>query len=180
MGDGGELVGNGIRHEKISRALRNYGQTNIRYHHDHLGLNSRLDEVQAGILLYLLHNKLTYFIEKRREIARYYFEGIKNKRIKLLSLSSTQHSVWHLFPVFIQENRDSFVHYASEHGMQTAIHFPITIPKQRAMSDIPHEIKFPTVRAIKISETEVSLPIHPYMTNNEVNSVISICNSWFR
>lgn len=174
-GDAGALTSNNLSLLEIARQLRNYGQTD-RYHHDLLGLNSRLDELQAALLLKRLPY-LPEWTEKRRSIADRYSNEITNKNLILMppSKSPEQH-VNHLF-VLHTNSRDKAQKYLLDCGIQTLIHYPIPCHLQNALGN--HRIA-----PGGLPETEqhamtcFSLPIHPYLYKEEVDHVISCCNSF--
>jgi dTDP-4-amino-4,6-dideoxygalactose transaminase len=176
LGDGGALFTSDPKLDSAARCLRDYGQSK-KYQHDELGLNSRLDELQAAILRSALLPRLAAFTDIRRKLAAHLSEGIKNPRIRVVREATTCFSVWHLFPIFVQEQRESLQVHLKAHGVSTGIHYPIIIPHQRALEHLSsaHE-KFPN--AASMANHELSLPIHPYLTEQEVDRIINACNTW--
>jgi dTDP-4-amino-4,6-dideoxygalactose transaminase len=85
---------------------------------------------------------------------------------------------WHLFPVTVAPDRKAeFLEYLREHGITPGEHYPLAIPDQPAMALAPHEDHgCPAARLLCASE--VSLPIHPYLTDEEIQHVIATCNLW--
>jgi dTDP-4-amino-4,6-dideoxygalactose transaminase len=178
MGDAGAVATDDVEVASRCRALRNYGQTE-RYQHDLLGMNSRLDELHAAILLDAFLPKLTEWTERRREIAADYLSGIYNPAIIVPGAPEGSESVWHLFPVLVPgPSREDFRTHLSNAGVESAVHYPTLIPSQSAMKLIEHFVKRPLVRAEKYCQCEVSLPIHPYLTHSEVARVVAAVNSW--
>lgn len=170
LGDGGAVVS----HDKILaervRSLANYGAKE-KYNNEYAGCNSRLDEIQAAILRVKLF-RLDADNDKRRQIADLYRKIITNPAVKCL-----QHdSVYHIFPVFTA-NREALHQHLTEHGIQTLVHYPLAIHEQPCMQDyVVPRTSFPM--AVKIARTELSLPISPVMTDDEVSAVINAVNSY--
>jgi dTDP-4-amino-4,6-dideoxygalactose transaminase len=173
-GDGGMLVTNNESVAKKASRLRNYGQS-VRYHHPELGMNSRLDEIQAAMLAERL-NWLPEFTQRRREIAAAYREGITNPLVNLLSAPQENSShAYHLFVVKC-ETRDKLQAHLLSCGVQALIHYPIPVHHQPPCINLARD-----PQGLKNSErhanTCISLPCHPQMTNNEVTKVIFAVNS---
>lgn len=172
-GDAGMLVTNDEIIASKAKQLRNYGQS-VRYHHPELGMNSRLDEMQAAILSERLHY-LSAFTERRRQIASAYYAGIINPLVKLPKppQESSSH-VYHLFVITCEHREDLQAHlYACE--VQTLIHYPIPIHHQEPCRNILRD-----PQGLAISERHalncLSLPCHPHMTKEDVEKVISLVN----
>lgn len=172
IGDAGAVTTNDSELAEIVKALRNYG-SNEKYHNKYKGVNSRLDEIQAAVLLVKL-KYLDIETKKRRDIAVRYLKGIKNKQLILPYLSSEESHVWHLFVVRVRD-RDRFQKYLLENGVSTLIHYPIPPHKQPAYKEWNNE-RYPI--AEEIHRTVISLPLNPTMTDEEVSKIIEICNSW--
>lgn len=177
MGDGGALLTNDAALATAARQWRNYGQSE-KYFHALPGLNSRLDEVQAAILHDALLPRWERFTQSRREIAACYRAGLQHPMIKLLPIAPEGESVYHLFPIFIQTQRASFLHHLHQHGIVTGIHYPKLIPDQAAMHLQTAHRCDSLKMAEGLAEQEVSLPIHPHLTPSQVQHVIATCNSW--
>lgn len=175
MGDGGALVTNSEAIATQAMMLRNYGQTQ-RYHHPELGLNSRLDELQAALLLVRL-NWLEAFTARRRAIAKAYFAGISNPEIKLLDepLASENH-VYHLF-VVLCEQRDKLSYFLQEHEINSLIHYPIPIHRQIPCQSIKHDAQG-LANAEFYAKHCLSIPCHPQMSDHDINKVIEVLNAY--
>ena len=178
IGDGGALLTNDADLAGQARALRNYGQSS-RYVHDHLGWNSRLDELQACILSRALLPRLDAWNQRRAAIARAYGGRITNSALALPATEAPG-PVWHLFPLLVREGRrDDFQAYLQARGVQSGVHYPHLITEQGALAEAgPSEILGPLDRARAFAEREVSLPIHPYLDDSEIDTVVEACNSW--
>ena len=175
LGDGGAVNTNDSALAKVIQSLRNYG-SEAKYKNEYIGVNSRLDELQAAFLNVKLPN-LDAENNYRKAIAKRYLSEVKNDKIMLptLSLPGTKQShVFHLF-VIRTENREDLQHYLLENGIQTMIHYPIPPHKQKAFSDWNH-LSFPITE--KIHKEVLSLPISSVLTMDEVDFVISILNQY--
>lgn len=172
LGDGGAVVTNNQDLEMKIRALGNYGSVE-KYNHVYKGTNSRLDEVQAGLLrikLKYLDNTTAF----RINVAEKYLKLLTNPKVILPKVGEDRTHVWHIFPVMV-ENKKEFVEYLGNKGIGTVQHYPIPINKQKAY-EIEDFGPFPI--AEKISESEVSLPIFYGMTEEEIDFVISEINNY--
>lgn len=176
LGDAGAVTTNDSELAKAIQALRNYG-SETKYHNDYIGINSRLDELQAAFLNVKLPN-LDYENEKRRTIAKRYLSEIKNEKIILptVSLLGTEQSnhVFHLFVIRTQ-NRLDLQEYLHKKGIQTVIHYPIPPHNQKALSLWNH-LSFPITQ--KIHDEVLSLPISPVLTMDEVSYIVAVLNKY--
>jgi dTDP-3-amino-3,4,6-trideoxy-alpha-D-glucose transaminase len=179
MGDAGAVLTNDDEVAHRARAMRNYGQSS-RYVHDQFGLNSRLDELQAAILHQAFLPRLPEWIARRQRIAAQYLEGITNPAIELLRPPPHVSAGWHLFPVLVDQNkREQFCDHLRNQGIVTGIHYPRLIPDQQALREYRrYETPVPLENARRFAASEVSLPIHPFLPDAEVQSIIKACNQW--
>jgi UDP-2-acetamido-2-deoxy-ribo-hexuluronate aminotransferase len=146
--------------------------------HTEMGLNSRLDEIQAAILNDAFLPELDAMTQKRQKIAKTYQAQIQHPHILLPPVPEGSHSVWHLFPVLIKENLEDFREYLKKAGVQTGRHYPILIPHQAALK---HSIQLTEMTVSQaFAAAEVSLPIHSFMTEMQIQHVIDVCNKWQR
>lgn len=173
LGDAGAVTTNDDELANTIRALANYG-SNQKYVNIYKGLNSRLDEIQATVL----DVKLKYIDQensRRREIAKKYCSEITNPKIILPSFPvDEKEHVWHLF-VVRTENRDSLQKSLTENGIQTLIHYPIPPHQQQAYKEW-NEKSYPISE--KIHQEVLSLPVSPVLTDEEVNKIIEVINSY--
>ncbi len=173
LGDGGAITTNNDKLAEKIKILRNYG-SKIKYENLYKGYNSRLDEIQAAVL----REKLKFLDKdnsRRREIAKFYRENIKNNSIVLPCCDKDETShVWHLF-VIRTNNREKLQNYLAGNNIQTLIHYPIPPHKQKAYKEWNH-LSFPV--AEKIHREVLSLPISPVMTNEEVYIVTEVINNY--
>lgn len=172
MGDAGAVTTNDETLFNKIKAIANYG-SDRKYHHIYKGVNSRLDELQAGIL----DVKLRYLEAdnaKRREIARYYRDNIKNPLITLPQAYDEAAHVWHVFVVRVKE-RERFQQYLNDNGIQTVIHYPTAPHKQEAYREYA-ALSLPVTE--QIHREVISLPISPVMTEEEIKTVVQVVNAY--
>ncbi len=171
-GDGGIIVTNDEEINEKVRMLRNYGQKE-KHHHEFVGINSRLDEVQAAILRLKL-NYLDRWNNARRGIALKYKEGLKRKEITVpIEMDYAKH-IYHLF-VIRSKYRDAIQERLKECNIQTQIHYPTPVHKQKSYVSAGKQYSLPnTERAVK---EILSLPMHPWLTAEEVTEVIDCIDS---
>jgi dTDP-3-amino-3,4,6-trideoxy-alpha-D-glucose transaminase len=178
MGDGGALLTNDAALAGAARTLRNYGQTE-HYVHSMLGLNSRLDEIHAAVLRSALLPNLENWTAARRRTAQRYLSRIKHSSIQLLAPDSATAPVWHLFPVLAAEgSREELRSYLETRGIMTGVHYPHIIPEQAALKKGSWQNAVEPDNARRFSRCELSLPVHPFLTDAEVDAVIAACNEW--
>ena len=172
LGDAGAVVTDDEELAQKIRALGNYGSTR-KYKHDYVGVNSRLDEFQAAFLRVKL-NCMDEWTLERQKIADKYYSEINNEKIILPKY--TKENVYHIFPV-LSENRDDLKNYLEEKGIHTLIHYPIPIHLQGAYSDLGFKAgDFPV--AERIAAQELSIPLYPGMTEEDIEYVISAINGY--
>jgi len=173
IGDAGALTTNNSEVAEAARCLRNYGQRD-RYHHDLAGMNSRLDEMQAALLRVRLP-WLDSWTTRRREIAAKYRQEISHPLLKTLSEASDPAADVHHLYVMLTPERDRVRSLLQQQGIPTLIHYPLPSTKQRALG--PHRLAPEGIpRALQHCERCFSLPIHPFLSDGEVNQVIKSCN----
>lgn len=172
LGDGGAVLSTSEPVARSCASLRDYGQSS-KYVHSELGLNSRLDEVQAAVLRHAMLPRLVEWTEHRRSIAREYGEGISHPEVTLPAPSDE--SVWHLYAVRT-DRREALMQHLHECGVQSAVHYPELISQQKALKALPASP--PTPRAQDWASNVLSIPIHPYLTEVERGRVIEAVNSW--
>lgn len=176
LGDAGAVTTNDDELAATIRALRNYG-SHIKYQNLYQGINSRLDEMQAGFLSIKL-KQLDKDNQKRREIAQFYLDTIKNKNIILPSVAEPVEKflphIWHVFAVRTAD-RDGFQDFLKKNNVQTMIHYPIPPHKQQAYKEW-NNLSYPI--AEEISNQILSLPISPVMDEQEYETVAEVVNSY--
>lgn len=178
LGDGGAVTTNDEELAKTIRALANYGSQK-KYVFKYTGRNSRLDEIQAAVL----DVKLKYLVEDnahRKEVAHYYYEHINNPLITLPDLLPDAQNAYHLFPVLVADgNRDGLHDYLEQKGVGTVIHYPIAPHKQECYAKEPWntpQLSLPITE--QIANQELSLPIGPTITMEEIKTVCRLINEF--
>lgn len=178
LGDGGAVTTNDSELAEAIRALANYGSQK-KYVFKYAGRNSRLDEIQAAVL----DVKLKYLAQDnkhRQEVAKMYYEGIRNPLITLPERLDDAQNVYHLFPVLVGEGkRDALHDYLAEKGIGTVCHYPIAPHKQECYAkekwNAP-QLSLPITE--KLADEELSLPIGQAITKEEVMYVIKTLNEF--
>ena len=172
LGDGGAITTNDKALNDIISQLRNYGSSS-KYVNDYVGVNSRLDEIQA-IFLDVKLKHLDADNIKRQDIAKRYLLEINNDKVQLPFYDELQNHVFYAFVVRVK-NRTQFIDYLNKSGVESLIHYPIAPHKQKALKEYS-KLNLPITETLH--DEVVSLPISPVMSENEVNQVIKIVNSF--
>ncbi|SHK48556.1 DegT/DnrJ/EryC1/StrS aminotransferase family protein [Fibrobacter sp. UWEL] len=203
LGDAGAVVTNDEPLAQMVRKIANYGSEK-KYVHECVGENSRLDEIQAAVLSVKLP-ELDEENARRNEIAGRYLSEIRNPLVKLPLEATVLPSghlrpncmcgvvatdddlrfhcncVWHIFPVHCgypdgTSCRDALQLHLAYHGIETLIHYPTPPHLQKAFVDAYGVVGYPI--AEKLAREELSLPLHPFMTEVEIQAVIDAVNSF--
>lgn len=170
LGDAGAVTVSDEQLARELRTLRNYGSSQ-KYVFDHVGLNARLDEIQAAALRIKLPH-LPQENARRKEIAQTYLAGIQHPEVLLPQCA--QDSVWHLFVVRTTDRR-GLQAYLKEKGIGTEIHYPIPPHQQNALAS--HlSVSYPISELIH--REVLSLPLHPRLTDPEIDYLIETLNQW--
>lgn len=178
LGDGGAVTTNDPELAAAVRALANYGSQK-KYVFKYTGRNSRLDEIQAAVL----DVKLKHLVEDnqhRKDVAHCYYDGIKNPLITLPDLLPDEQNAYHLFPILVGGGkRDALHDYLEQNGVGTVIHYPIAPHKQECYAkevwNTP-QMRLPITE--RIADEELSLPIGPSITFDDVERVINLINKF--
>ena len=176
LGDAGAIVTNDDSLATEFLKLRNYGSKK-KYHHESVGFNSRLDELQAAFLRVKLH-RLEEWNERRRKVVAYYFQNLAGiPELILPFVPEWVEPVWHIFAVRTKQ-RDEFQQFLKERGIDTIIHYPIPPHLSEAYSNLGYpKGAFPISEEIAL--TELSLPMGPHMTEEQTAYVVEIINQFF-
>ena len=172
LGDGGAVTTNDDALAEAVRTLANYGSQK-KYVFKYTGRNSRLDEIQAAVL----DVKLKYLVEDnahRKQVANYYYDHISNPLITLPDRLSDEQNAYHLFPILVANGkRDALHDYLEQNGVGTVIHYPIAPHKQECYKEW-NAMSLPITEYI--ADHELSLPIGPSITMEEVVEVVRLIN----
>ena len=186
LGDGGALFTRDETRAIYLRQLANHGQTR-KYHHEHVGLNSRLDTLQAALLSVKLRH-LPQWTAARQQVAAHYdaaLAGIAGLRIPARDPRSTH--VFHQYTLTLEEDspvasfnrRNQLQAYLKQHGIPSAIYYPLPNHLQPAYHYLGYQTgQFPV--AERLCRTVLSLPIHPMLTSEQVAYVSEAVQSFFR
>jgi dTDP-4-amino-4,6-dideoxygalactose transaminase len=174
LGDAGAVASNDMELTSVIRSLANYGSKK-KYENEYLGLNSRLDEIQAAFLnvklKYLEHETKT-----RQAIAEQYLKAIKNDKIVLPAVPQNKHEhVWHLFVIRTKE-REKLQSFLAEKGIQSLIHYPIPPHKQNAYKKW-NQLAFPITE--KIHGEVLSLPIGSFLAEDDTYAIVDTINNFY-
>ena len=172
LGDGGAVVTDDPALADQVRKVANYGSSQ-KYVHDVVGVNSRLDELQAAFLAAKLPI-LDKMNADRRRIANRYLEGIQNPAITLPSVPDYAEPVWHIFAVRCKRRAELEKHL-NDREIGTNKHYPIPIHKQNCYREFSG-LELPV--AEEISATELSIPMYYGMTDEEIAYVVEAMNSF--
>ena len=172
LGDAGAITTNDDALAEVLFSMRNYG-SKVKYENEIIGINSRLDELQAAFLNIKL-KQLDSENEFRRSMAKRYLSEIKNEKIIMPSWDLSQNHVFHLF-VIRTSNRLELQNFLKENGIETMIHYPIPPHKQKALLDW-NNLSFPITE--KIHDEVLSIPLNSGLKASEIQHVITTLNNY--
>lgn len=173
LGDGGAITTHDARLAATVRSIANYGSTE-KYVHRYQGINSRLDELQATVLNVKL-GRLDEDNKRRRRVACRYMKEIKNPEVILPQMATEADAhVFHIFTIFTP-GRDRLREHLEHYGVQSLIHYPIPPHRQGALSAYA-SLSLPVTE--RIHREELSLPMSPLLTDEEINSVVTAVNTF--
>jgi dTDP-4-amino-4,6-dideoxygalactose transaminase len=172
LGDAGAVITNDEKLADQVRILRNYG-SRIKYHNDLIGVNSRLDELQAAFLRIKLPG-LDALNEHKRHLAGIYFQELRGD-ITLPSRSDAFHDVFHIFAIR-HPDRDRLRNHLLERGIKTEVHYPIPPARQKALAGMFRPEDYPLSE--RIHAEELSLPCSTAHSENDILEVCRAVNSF--
>ncbi len=172
LGDAGAVTTNNSESDKLVRTLRNYG-SEVRYYNKEVGVNSRLDEMQAAFLLIKL-KRINDINDHKRLLSAIYLKELKSDFIKP-QVHPDYFDVYHIFNIR-HSKRDSLKEYLLKNEIKTEIHYPVAPNKQQAMIGILDNQHTPI--ANEIHQTTLSLPISYFHTKDDVFKVIEKMNNF--
>jgi UDP-2-acetamido-2-deoxy-ribo-hexuluronate aminotransferase len=170
-GDGGAIFTNNDSLAARVKLIRSHGQSS-RYYHDLIGINGRLDTIQAAIL----RVKLKYFDVEivTRQLAANYYSDMLNDKVLLPEVVENKTSTWAQYTIGVGE-RDFLKQQLQEKGIPTAIHYPLILPRQNAFSELPSYNEEFQISQL-LSETVLSLPMYGMITVEEVKFIAQTIN----
>ena len=174
FGDAGAIVTNDKALADAMKMYRNYGSEK-RYYNKVVGANSRLDELQAGLLRVRLTH-IDEMLEERQQIAMRYTKEIKNSKIVLPTVMENADTVWHQYVIRTKE-RDALLQYLKENGIGTIIHYPIPPHLSEAYNYLGYKKgDFPITE--EYADTILSLPMYNGLSYEEQSKVIEVINTF--
>lgn len=170
-GDGGALITSNPQLAERARQIANHGQQ-VKYHHQLIGCNSRLDTLQAAILQVKLRY-LDQFNQARQAVAQRYDTALSGcPGITIPAKCNDTTHVYHQYTVQVAgERRGGLQQYLKERGIPSMIYYPLSLHQQEAFQRLAHT-PYPTEQAARLSQTVLSLPIHTEMTEEEIDFII--------
>lgn len=171
-GDGGAIFTNNDELANQLRTIANHGMK-VRYYHDFIGVNSRLDSIQAAILNVKLQN-LDQYIKARQTAAEYYDSAFANiSRIKLPTRSSFTTHVFHQYTIVIPDiDRHALIEYLASKGIPAMVYYPVPLHNQKAYKTFGFNgLEFPV--ADFLSNSVISLPMHTELDTEQLNHISS-------
>ena len=179
FGDGGAIFTNDDKLAAELKMIANHGQR-IKYYHDIVGVNSRLDTIQAAILKVKLKHLLSYS-EARQKSAEYYDSALKHvKQVTIPFRSEFSSHVFHQYTIKVNEkySRDELKKYLAEQGIPSMIYYPLPLHKQRAFSSfLNHDVEYP--KSSLLCNTVLSLPMHTHLKQEEQEYIVQHVKSFF-
>lgn len=176
LGDAGAVTSDNEEIVNKIRSFRNYGSS-AKYIHDVQGVNSRLDEIQAAVLRQKLA-RLDEWNGRRKKIAQRYLTEIDNENILLPKVDEGYDSVWHLF-VIQTANRTALIKYLADRGVDTAIHYPLCVHKQKAYGGGDYS-RYPCPVGERLQDEILSIPIGPHLSSVQVDRVVAAISGYKR
>lgn len=171
LSDAGAVTTNDAALAEVVRALSNYGSL-TKYVHLYKGINSRMDEIQSAVLRLKL-KRLDKDNELRREYAERYIREIRNPRIIVPEYPCHEEHVFHIFAIRVPQRRDELQLWLKKEGIETQMHYPKPPHLQEAYKEW-EQFSFPVTE--KIHNEELSLPLSPAHTAEEITRVIDALN----
>lgn len=174
FGDGGAIVTDSQEYYEKIKMLRNYG-SRVRYYNEEVGVNSRLDEIQAALLSVRLAH-LDELTRERKEIAQRYYDGIRNEKIILPSKREKCDHVFHQFVIRCKK-RDELIEFLKERGIMTIIHYPIPPHLSQAYAYLGHKKgDFPITE--QYADEVLSIPMYNGFAPEDQQRVIQALNEF--
>lgn len=177
LGDAGGLTCADPNFADRVRRLANYGSTK-KYHHEELGTNSRLDPIQAAVLLVKLRH-LDAWNARRQEYASFYLDALSDiEEMQLPAYRTANKPVWHVFAVRVPGLRDELQRALSGAGIGTNVHYPVSVARQKCYAGFGFQAeRFPVAESF--AREVLSLPLDPMHTMQELEQVVREVRAFF-
>ena len=179
-GDGGAIFTNSDDLAHTIRGIVNHGMY-VRYHHDVVGVNSRLDSVQAAILSVKLP-LLDFYNERRKEASLLYSNELNQNKNLLTPIvkNDCQSHVFHQYTLrVLSGNRDELSKFLNDHNIPHGIYYPIPLHKQKAYTDVNYNEENFKISNM-MSEQVISLPMHSELDNDQIKFICNKVNEFFK
>lgn len=174
FGEGGSITGNHEAYQKHMTRLKNQG-CDVRYYHDEIGYNYRLEGMQGAVLSVSL-KYLPEWTAKRQRIGEEYIRRIQNPLLTMQKHPENTSPVYHLFVITV-EDHEHFLKYMEEAGVECNMHYPVPCHLQKAYAHLGYRVG-DCPNAEYLAEHCVTLPLFPEMRDEEVDRVIMLCNQY--
>ncbi|RPD48741.1 DegT/DnrJ/EryC1/StrS family aminotransferase [Hymenobacter sediminis] len=179
FGDGGALFTTDAQRAATLRQLANHGQSR-KYHHDHIGLNSRLDTLQAALLRVKLPH-LPRWTAARQQVAAHYDAALATTPgVQLPARDARSTHVFHQYTIAVADvpgSREALQQYLAARGVPSVVYYPLPVHAQAAYAYLGYRAgQFPV--AERLCRTVLSLPIHPTLTSEQVAYVAGVVKEW--
>jgi dTDP-4-amino-4,6-dideoxygalactose transaminase len=173
-GEGGMISTNDAALAARLRRIRSHGESE-RYHSTELGFNYRMTDITSAIALEQL-KRLPEMTAKRRSNAAYYTEHLRGVTLPPAPVEP-EASVWNLYTIRVSEGRDALMAHLLEAGIEAGLYYPRTLPEQKLYSDLGYTAEdLPMAR--RYSREALSLPVHPGLTQADIEQIVAAVNSW--
>lgn len=175
FGEGGSVTGYRKEYFDTIEMMKNQGCT-VRYYHDMIGYNYRLEGIQGAVLSVSL-KYLPEWTARRREIGWRYTKEITNPAITLQHHPENTNPVFHMFEVEVEDDPERFLAYMAEKGIECNRHYPVPCHLQNAYKHLGYQVG-DCPNAEYLASHCATLPLFPEMTDEEVEMVIRACNAY--
>ena len=175
-GEGGALVTNNAALAARAKSLREHGST-VRYHHDEVGYNYRLEGIQGAVLGVKLKH-LEQWTQARQRVAARYAELLADTPLQLPKVTAGNASAWHLYTVR-SPRRDELKKHLDANGIGNAVHYPLPLHLQKAYAHLGHRPGDLPVAEQACREV-LSLPMFPELTDAQIQRVVAVVKAFFR
>lgn len=179
-GDGGAIFTDNDEWASVMTSLKYHGKGSYKYDNVRIGMNSRLDTIQAAILLPKFEAFKTYELDAVNKVAEMYSSAL-SEFVKVPAISEGYYSSWAQYTLTLENNeqRDSLQAYLKEKGIPSTVYYPRAMHEQTAFADIVVDEGSLCVSKM-LSETVLSLPMHPYMESEDVRYICEAVSEFFR
>ena len=179
-GDGGAVFTNNDQWATIMDSLRVHGKGSFKYDNVRIGVNSRLDTIQAAILLPKFEAFKAFELDRVNEAARLYSEKL-NGIVKIPFIPEGYYSSWAQYTITLRnrEERDGLQAFLKEKGIPSMVYYPTSMHAQTAFANLGYEKEICSVSRM-LSDKVLSLPMHPYITAQEVDLVCKVIRKFLK